>query len=152
MKCHIQYWRNSIINTYSILSRAEASIDNTFYNLNYNLLIPHLMHSDILTRILIFLRIPIKRAPVVNMMLLLTCVAIPTRNVRAHGGAGLGDTFIVEEVVLGALVRPGDGGNGTHFARVVRDLGAGCGPFGEAATLVRVLLLTDHFGGSKYEL
>lgn len=167
-------------------------MDKPFYNSFSMLGIPRLVHSDVLSGILIFLRIPIERAPVMTVMLLLARVAIPAGNVRAHvrtlrlnasgdrvagasddlaglsditsrarkvrrvvgghSGRGLGDTFIIEEVVLGALVRPGNGGNGTHYACVVGDRGAGCRHLAQAAALVRVLLLTGHFGGCRCEV
>ena len=67
--------------------------------------------------------------------------------VGGHGGRWFRDAFVVEVLVLGALVGAWHGGDRAHFACVVGDCGSCWRHFGEAAALVRVWLLADHFGG-----
>lgn len=141
------------------------------------------MLTNVLRRILILLRIPIKLAAVVALMLDVAGIARPARDVGAHertlrlgssghrvpragddlarlpavarrarqvggvvgchNGRGLGEPFVVVEVVLAALIGPWDGGNRVHFACIVGDRGSLWRHLGEGAALVRIL--ANHF-------
>lgn len=135
------------------------------------------MLPNLLPRILILLRKPLKRTPVMTRMLPISRISPRPRIIRplcplslyprpntvsrsrdylarsthvtggsgqiggivgCEGGGWLGETFVVELGVFGALVGARDGGDDILDAGVVGDCGSRGGHFGEGAALVRV--------------